>query len=199
MKTLAPLAIFLSIVIVTSALAEYRGKTLPHSTTNRFSQYVDNAGNIRVPKNYRNEWVFLGTWSLAAKNGEASNKAGGRGAAGLHNVYTQRSTIKAYRKTGKFPDGAVLVKELLKTKSGSMTTGHASWGSEIEGWFIMVKDSRGRFKDNKLWGDGWGWALFNSDDPTKTVTKDYKTDCISCHIPAKDSDWIYIQGYPVLR
>lgn len=28
---------------------------------------------------------------------------------------------------------------------------------------------------------------------------DYKTDCLSCHLPAEASDWIYVQGYPSLK
>ena len=25
----------------------------------------------------------------------------------------------------------------------------------------MIKDAKGRFPGNDLWGDGWGWALFH--------------------------------------
>ena len=109
----------------------------------------------------------------------------------------QPKAIAAYRKTGKFPDGAVLVKELLNAKTGPMTTGTISWGHEIEGWFIMVKDTKNRFPGNKLWGDGWGWFLF--DAGKNLTTKDYKAECIGCHIPAKRNDWVYVEGYPILR
>jgi hypothetical protein len=27
---------------------------------------------------------------------------------------------------------------------------------------------------------------------------DYKTDCKTCHVPAKKDDWVYVRGYPVL-
>ncbi len=117
-------------------------------TTDAFTKYVDQAGGISVPPNYRTEWAFLGTWAVNGKEEKS------RGATGLHNVYMQPKAIAAYRKTGKFPDGAVLVKELLNAKTGPMTTGTISWGHEIEGWFIMVKDTKSRFPGNKLWGDG---------------------------------------------
>ena len=55
------------------------------------------------------------------------------------------------------------------------------------------------YPDNKLWGDGWGWALFKADAPDKQVATDYKKDCLGCHVPAKSTDWTYIQGYPVLK
>ena len=38
----------------------------------------------------------------------------------------------------------------------------------------------------------------SSDAPDKQVTTDYKKDRLGCHIPAKATDWAYIQGYPVL-
>ena len=57
----------------------------------------------------------------------------------------------------------------------------------------------GQVKDSPNWGDGWGWALFLVDDKSKNVATDYKKGCIGCHIPVKDTDWIHLHGYPVLR
>ena len=100
---------------------------------------------------------------------------------------------------GKFPDGAVLVKEITNADAAKLTTGESSWSTDMKVWFVMIKDSKGRFPDNHLWGDGWGWALFKADDPKKNVATDFKTDCITCHIPAKQDDWIYTRGYPILK
>jgi hypothetical protein len=157
-----------------------------------FSPYVDDKGNISMPKDFRS-WYFLGTWGIAADEG---NQVGSKG---FHSVYTQPGTVAAFHSTGKFPDGAVVVKELLKAKTNTMTTGEISYATETDGWFVMIKDNQGRFKDSALWGDGWGWALFNAGDPTTTVTKDYKSDCLPCHVPAEKDDWIYLRGYPTLR
>lgn len=164
-----------------------------------YTTLVDKYGNISLPENFRRDWAFLGTWSIADEDVETSSEASGHGAAGLHNVYTQRATIDHFRATGEFPDGAVIIKELLKAATESMTTGTVSRGTEVEGWFVMVKDTKGRFPGHPLWGDGWGWSLFNADQPEGTVTKNYKTECIGCHIPARKDDWIYLSGYPVLQ
>jgi hypothetical protein len=163
-----------------------------------YESLVDDTGNITLPVNFRSDWTFLGTWSIAAKDVEASGEASGHGAAGLHNVYTQAGVAEYFRQNGNFPDGAVLIKELLKATTASMTTGTVSRGTEVEGWFVMVKDTQGRFGSNPLWGDGWGWVLFNADQPEKAVTQNYQTECIGCHIPAKNDDWIYLSGYPIL-
>ncbi len=157
-----------------------------------FSPFVSNDGTISIPANYRTEFVFLGAWSVAG------DEEGG-GAKELHTVYTQKSAVETYRQTGEFPDGAVLVKELSSTGTGDMTTGHVSRATQTAGWFVMVKDTQGRFAANPLWGDGWGWSFFEGARPGETVSTDYKTDCLGCHVPAQQTDWVYVQGYPSLK
>ncbi len=153
---------------------------------------VDAEGNIRVPAvDYGADWRLLGSWSIAG------DEPGG-GAAEFHVVYAQPGVIEAYRRTGAFPEGSVLVKELFSTVSEDMTTGHVSRAAARAGWFVMVKDSAGRFADNPLWGEGWGWAYFDAADPVTPVTEDFQAECVACHEPAKASDWIYVEGYPVL-
>jgi hypothetical protein len=158
-------------------------------------------GAISVPEDYT-KWATLGTWAHANMEGEP-------GSHEYHVVYTQPETIEYYQKNGRFPDGAVLVKELLNAETIPMTTGPAvSHATTLKGWFVLVRDTKGRYKDSKLWGDGWGWSLFNAPDSKKTVSTDYQTDCIACHLPARDlagdqtheeDKWIYTLGYPVLH
>jgi len=152
---------------------------------------VDDKGNLRVPSDYRTAYRVLGTWAVAKDDGPGSKE--------MHMVYASPETIAAYRKDGHFPDGAVLVKEVFKTSTNDMTTGTVSSAGTLAGWFVMVKDNVGRFPGNKLWGDGWGWSWFDAGQPQKTTSTDYTTDCQSCHEPARQSDWIYTSGYPVLK
>ncbi len=70
---------------------------------------------------------------------------------------------------------------------------------DLKGWFVMVKDSAGRYPGNALWGDGWGWSWFDAANPTKTTSTDYRLNCKSCHVPAQATDWIYVDGYPALK
>jgi hypothetical protein len=152
---------------------------------------VDADGNLHVPDDYRATYQFLGSWAVAAGEGQSPKE--------LHVVYASPGTIAAYRKSGGFPDGAVLVKEVLYTATEPMTTGIVSHADKLKGWFVMVKDSNSRRVGNTLWGDGWGWSWFDATDPSKTTSADYKINCLYCHIPARSSDWIYVGGYPPLR
>jgi hypothetical protein len=149
---------------------------------------VDKDGNIRKPADYRDRYELLGTYTVVDPKGNQ-----------MHVTYATPGTAAYYRKTGKFPDGAVLVKEIFGTDHAKLTTGDAYWASGIQVWFVQIKDEKGRFSKNPLWGDGWGWALFKADAPDKQVATDYKKDCLGCHIPAKSTDWTYIEGYPVLK
>ena len=159
-------------------------------TNNSYSglDLVDKTGNIRKPSDYRDRYQALGTYAVVDLNGGTD----------MHYTYASPAAAEYYRKTGKFADGTVLVKEVLGTDHAQMTTGDAHWASGTKVWFVMIKDEKGRYPGNPLWGDGWGWALFKSDAPDKQVATDYKKDCLGCHIPAKTTDWVYVQGYPVL-
>jgi hypothetical protein len=148
---------------------------------------VDKAGNIRKPSDFRERYQAIGTYMVLNPNGNQ-----------MHVTYASPGTAEIYRKTGQFPDGTVLVKEVFATDHAQLTTGDAHWATATKVWFVMIKDEKGRFSDNPLWGDGWGWALFKSDAPDKQVATDYKKDCLGCHIPARGTDWVYVQGYPAL-
>ncbi|MGD1984232.1 MAG: cytochrome P460 family protein [Chromatiaceae bacterium] len=174
------------VVCVTTMLTMADGSV---ASNDGFSAYVDSGGSIQLPPDFRLSMIHLGSWFVP--DGEAS---------GFHDVYTEQQTVEAYRSTGKFPDGATLVKELRAHKAGDYTTGKGvSYATDgLKQWFVMIKDTKGRFAGNPLWGDGWGWALYRPDDPAKNIAVDYKTDCLGCHVPAKATDWVYTQAYPTL-
>lgn len=92
----------------------------------------------------------------------------------------------------------MLVKEVRAAVTAPMTTGTVSRAGALAGWFMMVKDSGGAYPASPLWGEGWGWSWFNADSPGKAKTIDFRTECLGCHIPAKDKDWLYLDGYPAL-
>jgi len=166
-------------------------KALAEVSLSNSEAVADASGNLHVPSAYRTTYQFLGTWSVAIDQGP--------GAKELHLVYASPGAVAAYRKDGRFPDGAVLVKEVFSAATKSMTTGTVSHEDTLKGWFVMVKDSRNLHPGNKLWGDGWAWAWFDAANPSKTTSADYKAACLSCHVPARASDWIYVGGYPQLK
>lgn len=145
--------------------------------------------SISLPEDFRSNLVHLGSWFVP--EGEAS---------GFHDVYVNRDAVRHYRDTGRFPDGAVLVKELRSAVAANYSTGAGvqSATDSVKQWFVMVRDAAGRFTDNPLWGDGWGWALFRPDDPEVNLATGYRSDCLGCHLPARETELIYVNAYPTL-
>jgi hypothetical protein len=156
-----------------------------------FSKYVDDKGNIALPDNFETEFAHLGTIAVATKKDQPVDE--------LHVTYTRPEDIEAFQKNGKFSDGAVLVKAVRKVQKEKLTTGQTSYAGDVDVWFVMIKDAEGRFKDNDLWGSGWGWALYEGDDRMTQVASDYRSECRTCHVPARKNDWIFTQCYPLLK
>ena len=153
-----------------------------------FAPGVSATGAIVVPDvDYRRDWSHLGSFSVPRDDHVE-----------FHSVYAEPAVVDAFRETGEYPDGAVLIKELWAGKAEELTTGTASHASTPAGWFVMVKDREGRFEGDPLWGDGWGWALFEAGDPDNTVTTDYQDDCLACHEPVRSADFIHSYAYPAL-
>ena len=179
---------YLILIVALLTLAGHEVQSQSNSGANGFD-LVDKAGILHKPADYRDRYQALGVFSVADLNGGVE----------LHYTYAPPGTAEYYRKNGKFADGTVLVKEVFGTEHGQMTTGDVHWAKGTKVWFVMIKDEKGRYPGNPLWGDGWGWALYKSDAPDKQVATDYKKDCLGCHVPAKQTDWVYVQGYPVLK
>ncbi len=157
-----------SVVALAVALAAAGFGVLTAGAQSATDGVADAVGNLRVPSNYRVEYQYLGTWAVAADNGAGSKE--------LHVVYASPGAVSAFKASGHFPDGTVLVKEVLQTTTAVMTTGTVSRAGTLKGWFVVVRDSAGRYAGNKLWGDGWGWSWFDADKPTKTTSTNYQVD-----------------------
>ena len=185
--TLRALIPALTLTLLTSALCVSSQSATGTEPQNNRLDLVDDAGHIRKPRDYRDRYQVLGAYTVLNPKGNE-----------MHYTYASPGAAEYYRKNGHFADGTVLVKEVLATSHAQLTTGDAHWATDPKVWFVMIKDAKGRFPGNPLWADGWGWALFKADAPDKQVATDYRKDCLGCHIPAKNTDWIYVQGYPAL-
>lgn len=183
-KSMINIGLMASLVLIAG-----QTKVLAAGMTPLNSPYVSKSGEISLPQDFRKNMVHLGSWFVPEG-----------GASGFHDVYARAGDVAAYRKHGQFPDGAILVKELRASHTADYSTGKGvSYATgKLKQWFVMIKDSQNRHK-TKNWGDGWGWALFKPDNPSKNVSADYKADCLGCHVPAKANDWVYIEAYPTLK
>lgn len=155
-------------------------------------------GRLVLPVGYR-KWVFIG--APLTPNGLNNGKAG---FPEFHNVYVQDKNLTVYQKTGSFPEGTVIVKELLLIAKSTYPDGSADSASgrgygegAFNGMDVTVKDSK-RFADT----NGWGFFNFGHHalpyEPTAKLAS--KQECASCHIAgAAKTDLTWVEFYPVLR
>ena len=154
------------------------------------------SGELILPRDYH-QWVFLGSplTPHALNGGKAAFPE-------YHNVYVQPEAFKAYRRTGEWPEGTIMFKELQLTRPGTNPDGSAVEVSG-RGFFpgarngvdISVKD-RNRFKDT----DGWGFFNFGHHAPpyAKTATAQPKEACAGCHM-ANATNMVFSKFYaPIL-
>jgi hypothetical protein len=105
---------------------------------------VDKSGNIQKPADYRDLYQTLGTHVVL------DSKGGNQ----MHLTYASPGAADYYRRNKKFADGTVLVKEVFGTDHAQMATGDAQWAKDTKIWFVLIKDSKGRYPNSPLWGDG---------------------------------------------
>jgi hypothetical protein len=166
---------------------------LPLSAAERVRELVhfDKEGNALRPTGYR-EWIYVGTPLTPndLNNGHAAFPE-------FHVVYIDPASYKAYEKTGKFPEGTVMVKELILVGDRKAPSGNGYFMDGFYGLECAVKDSK-RFPK-----EPGNWAFFsftNPGHPPNAKAKAKTTDaCNVCHQQNAADDWVYTQYYPVLK
>jgi hypothetical protein len=119
MRTFIPVVV-LAVVI---ALSYHEVKSQGTTSYSGFD-LVDKTGNIRKPDGYRDHYQILGTFTVFSAIPMASGSPSEQGGQS-HYTYASHGTAEYYRKSGKFADGTVLVKEVFATDHGTLTTGDA--------------------------------------------------------------------------
>ena len=163
------------------------------------SAVVFNAdGTMQLPTGFRN-WVFVG--APLTPNGLNNGKAN---FPEYHNVYIEQKNVDAYLKTGEFPEGTVIVKELTRVLnpdfpdgSRKEPSGRGYFNGEYNGIDLTIKDSKRFAKTN-----GWGFFTFGHHPLPydKVAAEKPVTECAGCHIAnVAATDMTWIQFYPLLR
>jgi hypothetical protein len=130
------------------------------------------------PAGYR-EWVFAGS------------SAGEQ----YHNVYINPAAYREYVSSGRFPEGTVMVREIVSAEVNGEPGFQGSYEKDLMTVEVSVKDSS-RFED--------GWGYFDFTEGTGNLKADAEplpnnAGCLSCHREKAATDHVFTQFYPVLR
>ena len=161
----------------------------------RYLPEFTSAGDLKLPKDFTS-WIYVGSplTPNALNNGKAAFPE-------YHNVYIEPASYNIYRKTGVFPEGTIMFKELQLTlpkqnADGSRTepSGRGFFPGHLNGADVSVKDTK-RFADS----GGWGYFNFNHGEPKAATGKlKPKADCADCHTAGAKKDMVWTQFYPRL-
>lgn len=158
-------------------------------------------GSVNLPIGYRN-WTHVGTRIKSI----GINILDGLPTKGpeLLNAYVEPSAMAIFEQTGKWPDGAQIVKEFsaLRTDTGCDPITAYCKGRFGEGVFetgyvglgMMVRDAK-RFPNAT---GNWGYFTFGHKAPPydRTAMPSPKQNCKSCHINlASDTDYVISRAH----
>ncbi len=193
---------FLLVVIL--AVGVVAVSSLPRNTssvaadTQHSTAVFDSDDKLKLPTGYR-RWVFVG--APLTPNGLNNGKAG---FPEYHHVYVEEKNVDVYLKTGSFPEGTVIVKELTRVLdptfpdgSRAEPSGRGYFNGEYNGLDVTVKDSK-RFANT----NGWGFFNFGHHPlPYAVSAKEASAaECASCHAAfVAKTDMTWVQFYPMLR
>lgn len=151
------------------------------------------------PVGYR-KWVFVGSpLTPHALNGGAAPFPE------YHNVYVEPSAFAEFEKTGKWPQGTQIAKELVliyqndndEIGASSEVSGRGYQQGEFAGLELTVKDSK-RFPDMP---GGWAYFSFGHNAPpyAEKAAAFPAESCNACHEASAANDFVFSQFYPVIR
>jgi hypothetical protein len=174
--------------------------------TQHSAAVFDSDGKMKLPTGFRG-WVFVGApLTPNGLNGgtKALEASGKLYFPEYHHVYIEQKDVDAYLRTGSFPEGTVIVKELTRVLNPTFPdgsrmepSGRGYFNGEYNGIDVTVKDSK-RFAQT----NGWGFFTFGHHPLpyAKTAAESSVTECAGCHIAnVAKTDMTWVQFYPILR
>lgn len=144
------------------------------------------AGELVAPMDYR-EWVFL----TSGVNMNYSDTPIGMDHEMVDNVFVDPASWQAFKKTGRWPEGTMFVKEArVGTSKGSINKTGVFQTEERFDLEVHVLDSK-RFKT------GSGFFVNEADKPAKVLPT--SASCYACHTSHGAVQKTFVQFYPTAK
>jgi hypothetical protein len=140
-----------------------------------FSLWAQLDEAVSFPKEFR-KWAHVKSVLVGPRSAAFATEGG------IHHIYANEKAREGYD-TGKFPDGSVIVYDLLETTEVA--------GNTIEGPTrrvdVMVKDSE-RYPTT----GGWQFMSFPEGKQTDgKLTAERQATCSACHAKRRDHDFVF--------
>ncbi len=151
-------------------------KSIPFALLLSFTsaQAADEA-SVPYPEGYR-DWRHIK--SMVINEGHALYASFG----GIHHLYANEQAQAGYR-SGRFPDGAVIIFDLYEAIAADNTVTEGK--HKVVG--VMHRDAK-RYAAT----GGWGFEGFADGDPVqRAVGANAAKACYECHTSQKDRDYVF--------
>ena len=194
------LAIIVGLGLTASVVYLLAAKPIAAAQSDQSTAVFDSDGKLKLPdpQTFR-RWVFVG--APLTPNGLNNGKAN---FPEYHHVYIEQRNVDAYLKTGVFPEGTIIVKELTRVLdptfpdgSRKEPSGRGYFNGQYNGIDVTVKDSKRFAKTN-----GWGFFTFGHHPLpyAQSAEEAPASECASCHQTyVAKTDMTWVQFYPLLR
>jgi len=134
---------------------------------------------VEYPSDYRS-WQHVK--SMIIKPGHPLEDPFG----GIHHIYANAQAMNGLN-NGEYEDGAVFVFDLLGYEDSNQIIAETN-RLRID----VMQYQREQFSAT----GGWGFETFVGDSSTERLDQDVVVTCYNCHIPAKDSNYVYSKYRP---
>ena len=128
---------------------------------------------VPYPSDYRT-WVMVKSYVITAESKLFKERGG------FHHYYANDKALEGYR-TGKFPEGSIIVDEGVHAKDADGVTIEAILRS-VE---VMHKDPAYQATG------GWGYERFEGDNTAGALGAKAHSACFACHAGAKQRDYVF--------
>jgi hypothetical protein len=139
----------------------------------------DKAVPVPYPKGYRN-WTHIKSMVIYDKKHPLYGAFGG-----IHHIYANPAATKAIKTKKPFPDGSVIVFDLLENTeaSGAYSEGKRKFVG------VMYRDAK-----KYAFSEGWGWQVFEGNGQTPSLkTAGEQKACSVCHLEVKANSFVFTE------
>ncbi len=139
--------------------------------------YCQKNENVSKQNDLSNYRQFYHIKTLTLEEGHALYKDFG----GIHHIYANEIAYKAYKEKTKFPEGSLIVFDLLEVIRKDNTSGEG----KRKVLAYMKKTNQNIDTGN------WEFQAYAGGDLSKPVVTDPKNQCFSCHQSVEKNDYVF--------
>jgi hypothetical protein len=137
---------------------------------------------VAFPDGYRS-WQHVKSVVIGPEHKSFASEGGK-----IFHFYANPLAVEGYR-TGKFPNGSILVRETLRTVAGEGDSKGVLKEGERSGVDVMRKD-------DKLYQETGGWGFDTFDTKNTGLAEKDRAQCYACHSRQKEHDLVFSKFDP---